>query len=223
MTQERTFDWRPNWSANNNRYMVSGLDCFNDGKAKPRIRYTKKVWLDQGVEGACTGFGTGHVLAAKPLDRPDIDEETARQIYHEARRLDEWPGEDYEGSSVNGAMEAARTQGLITEWRWCKTITEVKHALSYPGPLVIGVNWYDSMYEPDERGILRVSGNIIGGHCLMLGGFRLQPSDGVVYYNLDNSWGPEWGRNGSCLISEFDLERLLQEQGEFACPKKVSY
>lgn len=223
MTQERTFDWRPNWDVRSNRYMISALDCFSGGKAKPRVRWTKKVWLDQGVEGACTGFGTGHVLAAKPVDRPDIDNESARGIYLQAKQLDEYPGEDYEGSSVNGAMLAAQAQGLITEWRWCKTMAEIKHALSYHGPLVIGVNWYDGMYDPDENGILHVYGNLVGGHAIMLGGFRTRAADGVLYFNLDNSWGQAWGKNGSCLISEFDLERLLQEQGEFACPKKVSY
>jgi hypothetical protein len=32
-------------------------------------------------------------------------------LYHEAQRIDEWPGEDYDGTSVRAGMDVLRTEG----------------------------------------------------------------------------------------------------------------
>lgn len=212
---ERTLDWRPNWDERNNLFTVEAMDCFDNGKYEPAVRREKKVWLDQGQEGACTGFGTAHVLASEPLERPDMSNELARAIYLEAQKQDEWAGENYSGSSVNGAMKAAMLKGYISEYRWCKTLLEVRHALSYHGGVVIGVNWYESMFQPDSNGYVHVAGAVRGGHALMLAGY-----EGDVFF-LENSWGQNWGLVGGCMISAADLERLLNERGEFACPTKI--
>lgn len=217
---ERTLDWEPNWDPKSDLFRLAALDCFVNGSERANIRRTKSVWLDQGREGACTGFGTGHVLASTPNSFRDIVDAVAFEIYYEARRQDEWPGEDYDGSSVNGAMRAARLMSYVREWRWCKTLAEVRHALSYHGPLVIGVNWYSGMFSPDAVGTLRISGTIAGGHALMLAGYKTV--NGARWYRLENSWGPTWGDKGGCWISELDLQRLLNERGEFALPKKAA-
>lgn len=217
---ERVLDWRPNWDEKNEDYRIRQLDCFATGSERHSVLRTKKIWLDQGQEGACTGFGTGHVLACTPRGHLDVTDATALVIYHLAQKNDEWEGEDYSGSSVNGAMKAARVLKRISEWRWCRTLSEVRHALSYHGAVVIGVNWYEGMFKPDAKGILRVSGELAGGHAIALTGYRTL--DGIRYYRLENSWGQTWGDNGGCWISESDLQKLLDEQGEFACPKKLA-
>src|SRR5712671_2383608 len=64
--------------------------------------------LDQGREGACTGFGLAtvvHYLLRTRKIVPDTSEVSPRMIYNMARRYDEWPGEGYEGSSARGAMK----------------------------------------------------------------------------------------------------------------------
>jgi hypothetical protein len=35
----------------------------------------------------------------------------ARWLYHEAQKVDEWPGEDYEGTSVRAGLDVLRTRG----------------------------------------------------------------------------------------------------------------
>jgi hypothetical protein len=79
--------------------------------------------LDQGREGACTGFGlavvinyllwvrSGHKLTAS-------DKVSERMIYHLARFYDEWPGEDYEGSSCRGALKGWHRHGVCGESLW---------------------------------------------------------------------------------------------------------
>src|ERR671925_589907 len=58
--------------------------------------------LDQGEEGACTGFGLAtviHYLLRTRRIVPDRVEVSPWMLYDMARRYDEWPGENYEGAS----------------------------------------------------------------------------------------------------------------------------
>ena len=81
--------------------------------------------LNQGQEGACTGFGLACVinyllwrrhLDSKAVGR--IDSVSPRMLYHLARFYDEWAGEDYDGSSCRGAMKAWHKHGVCTESVW---------------------------------------------------------------------------------------------------------
>lgn len=86
--------------------------------------------LDQESEGACTGFGLAalinYVLFRRELESAWQEERQAqtpdvvspRMAYHLARIYDEWPGEDYEGSSCRGAMKGWFHHGICTETLW---------------------------------------------------------------------------------------------------------
>lgn len=168
------------------------------------------VWLDQGQEGACTGFGVSHALAARRLSRPNITNESAFALYHEAQKLDEWPGEDYEGSSVIASVKAAKAAGLCSGYKWAFGEEELASAVSWVGAVVIGVNWYDGMFDTDAQGNLPVSGRLSGGHAIVVLGFNVRTGK----YLLRNSWGKSWGKGGNCYITRADMARLLKEQGE---------
>src|SRR5262245_11387041 len=80
--------------------------------------------LDQGQEGACTGFGLGCVINYL-LFRQSVINKTkppprvsTRMLYHLARRYDEWPGEDYQGSSCRGAMKGWFHHGVCADELW---------------------------------------------------------------------------------------------------------
>ncbi|HEY4143532.1 C1 family peptidase [Pinirhizobacter sp.] len=86
-------------------------------------RYTAAgLILDQGNEGACTGFGLACVINYL---RWRIHKEPAtftsvspRMLYNFARRYDEYAGENYEGSSCRGALKGWFHHGvcLATDW-----------------------------------------------------------------------------------------------------------
>ena len=88
-------------------------------------RYSKAgLILDQGEEGACTGFGLAAVInyllfrqfvLGKTPSSPTV---STRMIYHLARKYDEWPGEDYEGSSCRGAMKGWFHHGVCSDKLW---------------------------------------------------------------------------------------------------------
>jgi papain like protease len=86
--------------------------------------YTKAgLILDQKGEGACTGFGLAAVVnyllwkQAPPRQRT-VTRVSPRMLYHLARFYDEWPGEDYEGSSCRGAMKGWHRHGVCDETHW---------------------------------------------------------------------------------------------------------
>jgi hypothetical protein len=88
-------------------------------------RYAKAgLILNQGEEGACTGFGLAAVInyllfrLAVERKRPPSPLVSMRMIYHLARKYDEWPGEDYEGSSCRGAMKGWFHHGVCSDKLW---------------------------------------------------------------------------------------------------------
>ena len=78
--------------------------------------------LNQGKEGACTGFGLTCVInylrwiqAGNPKKLASV---SPRMLYTLARRHDEYDGENYEGSSCRGAIKGWFNNGVCLEEDW---------------------------------------------------------------------------------------------------------
>lgn len=217
----RVFDRVERWDARNADYPLQLLATEPETAVVERPLRTK-TWtipdvLDQGSEGACTGFGTAHMLSATPKAVKDVKEALARKLYREAQKLDEWPGEEYEGSSVTGAMKAAKAAGYIARYVWPRTAREVAVAVGYFGPVVIGVDWYTGMMATDPLGVVHVDGRKIGGHCVAVTGYNHKTD----VFTFPNSWGEDWGKHGFGRISGADLDRLLGAGGDASLATKV--
>src|SRR3546814_614186 len=198
------------------------------------------VVLDQGEEGACTGFGLAAVvnfllhnhggLKKSERDRYARKEHGAspRMLYEMAKRYDEWKGENYEGSSVRGAMKGWSRHGVCTwaEWpydaRKADRLTpqrqlaalkrplgayyRVRHlhlnqmqaALSEAGILYASAQVHEGWQQVGRDGIVPYSKTLIGGHAFAIVGF-----DGRGFW-VQNSWGPKWGAKGFCHIGYDD-------------------
>lgn len=77
--------------------------------------------LDQGQEGACTGFGLATVanyLLRKRDNAQNAPLVSPRMLYEMARRYDEWPGEGYSGSSARGAIRGWHKHGVCSNDVW---------------------------------------------------------------------------------------------------------
>lgn len=182
---------------------------------KPRS-YTWQpfAWLDQGSEGACVGFAWAHEIGAKPAVHTHLTNDNARDIYHEARRIDEWEGEKYEGTSVLAGAKVVIGLKYMKEYRWAFGLEDLILAVGYAGPAVLGINWYSGMLQVDEHGFIHPTGSVAGGHAILCYGVNIPGR----YFKLHNSWGAEWGKNGDCYLSFEDMDRLLHEQGEACVP-----
>lgn len=190
--------------------------------AGPRNKkWTADFTLDQGQTSMCVGNAHDHAYCTTPRRHsPDVDEADAAQVYHLAQDLDEYPGNNYEGTSTLGGAKAMTQMGRYKSYYWCKSIEDILLALSYHGPVVFGVNWYDQMFTPDPKtGLIVVSGGLAGGHDICGDGVDVTKER----VRLHQSWGPGWGLNGWCWISFADLERIVITEGGDACvPLKPS-
>lgn len=201
---------------------------------KPTLRSVAwycPAWLDQGQEGKCVAYAWAHELAAVPV-KTSISQAEIDHIYYEAQKVDDWEGGSYpgakpfyEGTSVLAGAKIVNAMGYMGEYRWAFSCDEALQALSHQGPLVIGVNWYQSMFEPRPSGLLEVdhSAQPAGGHAILVRGLALksrlrgEPRD-VPVVRLRNSWGQSWGLNGDCFLKVEDFEWILAQQGECCVP-----
>lgn len=170
--------------------------------------------LDQGREGACVGFAWCHEAAARPVVEQNITDVVARDVYRSAQRIDQWPGEAYEGTSVLAGAKIMLERGYIREYRWCFDLNDVLTTVSRRGPVVLGINWYEDMFDPDENGYLHPRGLLAGGHAILCAGVSVKRRDVTLF----NSWGPGWGNVGRARLTWDDLDRLLHESGEACVP-----
>lgn len=225
-------DRRPSFDERSRRFQVRTLL----EQLEPAKRLRGRAWspgpvLDQGREGACVGFA----VTARRNGRPrsyDLTSADAYRTYKLAQTLDEWPGDWYEGTSVLGGMKAGQQQGYWNEYRWCgagsnSAIDDVLDSLDDIGPVVLGLEWRDSMMVPRPSGLLDCSGTAIGGHAICCIGYRMKArldrkTEEVVV--LQQSWGlghgvPAYGQMGGFVFMRIaDLEMLLHRDGEAAVP-----
>ncbi|BBO17527.1 peptidase C1 [Candidatus Brocadia pituitae] len=184
--------------------------------------------LNQGAEGACTGFGLATVanyLLRKRKVVPETTSVSPRMFYENARRYDEWVGEEYEGSSARGAMKGWHKHGICAETLWPYnplkqdrhlTYERLKNAAKRPLGAYFRVNHKDlvAMHTAlAEVGILYATALVHDGwdkigdngviplHDEILGGhaFAIVAFDDRGFW-IQNSWGDTWGKDGFALI-----------------------
>lgn len=81
------------------------------------------LMLDQKSEGACTGFGLAAVInyllwRRSHFKLKEKDKASPRMLYHLAKFYDEWPGEEYQGSSCRGALKGWHRHGVCRDALW---------------------------------------------------------------------------------------------------------
>jgi hypothetical protein len=194
------------------------------GTTKQPRSYTWRCdqYLDQGSEGACVGFSMTHELAARPAEVKHLSAPFAReQVYWEAQKIDPWPGGaypgaegQYEGTSVLAGAKMLKRLGYIDAYRWAFGLDDLVMAVGYKGPAVLGVAWYEGMFDIAACGHLHIIGQMAGGHAIMCKGVNVKDKT----FTLHNSWGPRWGNGGDALIHWDEMDRLLHEQGEAVIP-----
>jgi hypothetical protein len=129
-------------------------------------------------------------------------------------------GNDWaDGASVLAGAKAMSMLGNIKSYYWAFGIDDVLQNLSRRGPVLLGIPWYDGMYDTSELGLVKVEGRLVGGHCILANGIwpnhPLFKEDVVVW---TNSWGSDYGINGRGYVTVESLDRLLREDGEACVP-----
>ena len=199
--------------------------------------------LNQGKDGACTGFALAAVINLL-IDRNDllIDRNTPapgaipkrrvspQMLYRMARLNDEWPGEDYEGSSLRGALRGFFNNGACRDDLWDRTAKEFSSleaakdarktalgayyrlrpmlsdyhaALNETGAIYVSAGVHSGWDKPSKGEITPKTGGPL--HAFAIVGY-----DETGFY-LQNSWGNNWGRSGIAHWSYQDWAANIQD------------
>ena len=194
--------------------------------------------LDQFSEGACTGFGLAAVINLFNHRRdPDHPRVSARMLYEMAQKHDEWPGEDYDGSSCRGAIRGWKNMGVCSDVLWPylppddsltierarearrnalgayyrlrPEVSDYHAALNETGAVYVSASVHQGWWQPVADGGGGIP-RIAVGHP-PTGGHAFA----IVGYDRDgfivqNSWGGDWGQQGFAVwLYEDWLENIM--------------
>jgi hypothetical protein len=189
-----------------------------------RYWWKRGWWGDQGNTPQCVAYAWLHWVADGPdtsrtlrqrqgVPAPYID---PRTLYCRAQQLDPWPGDcnsprsqQYDGTSIRAGAKALQEFGFIGSYWWSWKLDSVVDALLTTGPVIVGTAWYSDMTTPRD-GFVRPTGLYQGGHAYLLNGVN---RDREVI-RIKNSWGKDWGKDGSAYITFEDMAALLADSGE---------
>lgn len=186
----------------------------------PKVRYPQWrsiVVLDQGEEGACTGFGLAAVVNYLRAVRQEQATVSARMLFEMAKRYDQWPGNRYDWSSARGAMKGWYKHGVCSERTWPNAASDdteltndravdalqcplgayyrvlprrldVHAALTEVGVVFAAAATHAGWDRPDADGVIRRPDEDVSmGHAFAIVGYDERG------FLVQNSWGPDWG------------------------------
>lgn len=185
---------------------------------------------DQGPLGACTAFadvncwstfpfkGSGSVAArnAKAID-----------LYHWITLKDNptipgvYPPDDT-GSTVNFAWLTGVDKGLWSSNAERASTGDGALCMLQRGPVMVGTDWLEGMFDFDLCGHASVTGPVAGGHAYLLLGYDTKRD--LAWF--DTSWGKVGvkdarGRWGYFSLTRAEFNRLMQSGGEAIRPSPL--
>lgn len=179
-------------------------------------------WGDQGQTPQCTAYAWLHWLADGPVTHPGPEPLVAPDEFYGEEQAVDGIGIPHDGSTVRAGAKVLASEGAIASYLWATTLTDLTHTLLNVGPVVVGTDWYASMFDPrgehhelviDETVIDPSTGSpLAGGHAYLLNAVDTDQR----FFRMKNSWGRTWGHSGTARIGFDTFERLLAAGGE-AC------
>lgn len=199
--------------------------------------------FDQGSLGSCTGNAALGILATGPYwdaepqswhdngplgstGRIPWSEPGAVTLYSMLTAADDFPGTyppDDTGSDGLTAAKVLTSLGIVPGYQHTFSLTDALQALQH-FPLLVGTEWLDNMFYPNDVGIIRASGPVDGGHEWIVDEFvpagripHVGPyhlSDKTDFIGGTTSWGTSFGLDGRFYLSVPDFGKLLAKDGD---------
>jgi hypothetical protein len=197
------------------------------------------VILDQQREDACTGFGLAAVINLLRARNGRGGQVSPRMLYEMARRYDDWPGEDYGGSSCRGAIKGWYHMGVCSDSVWpydpdrpgaltvdrareafdCTIgayyrlrpdVVDFHAALNEVGAIFASARVHRGWQRTRVRdGVISTEAGMPGGHAFAIVGYNAEG------FWVQNSWGDRWGKNGLALWRYEDWKENLYDAWVF--------
>lgn len=189
--------------------------------------------LDQQREGSCTGHGSAHELAAGPIQVPGMTNDVGLELYRRNQEFDRREGRNFpDGATVRATCQALLTDKRITGYLWNKGAADTIRSMRV-GPVAIGIDWSEGQYRTGTDGLVKVSGDWVGGHFIILAGRQVTDEGMPPALQLVKKYGPgvwwpnTWGvkgygialpqlnlPGGAGFVPDETLDKLLDRQGE---------
>jgi hypothetical protein len=194
---------------------------------KRRFWFDNGWWGNQGATSECVAYSWMAYLEDGPVLQDQLQEDRrmpfydTTEFYNLCQQHDQWPGENYDGTSVRAGAKILHHLGIINSYRWAFSVNDVIMCLKFIGPVVVGTRWYWDMFTPSPAGLVEPTGQPAGGHAYILNGYDAE----LDVFRIKNSWGKEWGKNGHAYIRTSDFGKLLRNGGEacIAFENKMEY
>lgn len=205
-----------------NNYLIQNSSLYSTSSNRTsRYWEDEQWWGNQGSTSECVAYAWIHWLEDGPIYHPPTPQPILQPnpVYREAQKIDEWPGENYNGTSVRAGAKILQQQGFIKQYLWAYDLNTLINTVLNTGPVVVGTYWYRNMFFPNRRtGIIRASGRIAGGHAYVINGVDTRRR----LFRIKNSWGRSWGLNGRAFISFNDMAKLIRMRGEICLATEQS-
>jgi hypothetical protein len=174
--------------------------------------------IDQGQEGVSVGVALAAVLNYLRAEQGERRPVSARMLYEYARVYDEFPGADYEGSSLGGGLAGLGRHGVCLESEWPlydprttpdaaaleaagqnrpsairlvdRSVNELRAAVFEHHAVVAAATLHDGWREPIHGTIVAPRGQRRHDEGAHAFAVVGYTREGFV---VQNSWGPAWG------------------------------
>jgi hypothetical protein len=158
---------------------------------------------------SCVGM-SGYIVVAEARGDTTI---SAQELYDDAQRFDEWPGEDYLGTSISGALTSLLADNSIAGYASFlpQNYESFKQELKQ-GCLWFSVKTGHAFHTGRENGRLGIFSDPTSfngdraAHAMVITGYAV--IEGTLYFEVRNSWGEQWGLQGNCYIKASLLPQI---------------
>jgi hypothetical protein len=166
--------------------------------------------LNQANTPHCVGFSWCQWGNVMPVTDAYLDADGHR-AYYECKVIDGQAMME-NGSSIRSGALAMRNRKRLSAFANAKTVEEMSAWLKR-GPIVVGTDWTQGMFQPNAKGVIKPTGASQGGHAYLIDEVRAETND----FGGTNSWGAQWGQQGRFTVSMADFAKLLSHNGDATC------
>lgn len=159
--------------------------------------------LDQGDTPHCVGFTGADFENLAPVE-DHVPGSVGDDLYYACKVVDGEPKAE-DGSSIHSLVKVLKARGRIAAYAFMNDVATVKAFVRQSGPVMIGIDWTDGMFDPDANGFIAPTGALVGGHALTIVGD--DPAlDAAVILNHWGDWGP---LHGYCKMKWSNVAGLI--------------
>jgi hypothetical protein len=185
---------------------MKGLKTIMEEKVSKNWDFPGET-LNQGSTPHCVGFSMANFGINLPVNSKYTNED-GHDFYYLCKIVDGEPNEE-NGSYIRSAGKVLKDVGRIDAYAFAFSMDAIKWWIINKGPMIAGIVWTSGMMYPDENDIIRPTGQVVGGHAILLNEWTEDN-----YIGIQNSWGDVWGEDGKAYISAEDFETLFAYNGE---------